>query len=150
MLFTSPEYLLFLPLVLGLYLVIGYFGGRGAVRLQNIELLVASYVFYGWWDWRFLALLFGTTLNDYLVGIGLGRSENASRRRALLTASIAVNLGVLGFFKYYNFFATSFGELFARLGIELSPWTLKVILPVGISFYTFQALTYTISVYRRT
>jgi alginate O-acetyltransferase complex protein AlgI len=150
MLFTSPEYLLFLPIVLGMYLLMGRYAGSAAVRLQNIWLLLASYVFYGWWDWRFLALLFGTTLNDYLVGIGLERTSVQAKRRALLTASIAVNLGVLGFFKYYNFFAASLVAAFARMGIEVHSWTLKVILPVGISFYTFQALTYTISVYRRT
>jgi alginate O-acetyltransferase complex protein AlgI len=146
MLFNSSEYILFLPLVLGVYLLLG----AKHLRAQNAWLLLASYVFYGWWDWRFLALLFGTTLNDYLCAIGMMRFERRSQRRALLTASIVVNLGVLGFFKYYNFFVSSFIEAFARIGIELHSPTLKVILPVGISFYTFQALTYTISVYRGT
>jgi D-alanyl-lipoteichoic acid acyltransferase DltB (MBOAT superfamily) len=145
MLFNSADYVLFLPLVLLVYLLLR----RAGLRAQNAWLLTASYVFYGWWDWRFLGLLFGTTLNDYLVGIGLERTEQPKRRRALILLSIGVNLGVLGFFKYYNFFVSSFIDAFARIGVRLEAPTLKVILPVGISFYTFQALTYTIAVYRR-
>jgi D-alanyl-lipoteichoic acid acyltransferase DltB (MBOAT superfamily) len=145
MLFNSADYALFLPLVLLVYILLR----RAGLRAQNAWLLVASYVFYGWWDWRFLGLLFGTTLNDYLVGLGLERAERQARRRALILLSIGVNLGVLGFFKYYNFFVASFIDAFARIGVTLSAPTLKVILPVGISFYTFQALTYTIAVYRR-
>ena len=122
---------------------------RAGLRAQNAWMLLASYVFYGWWDWRFLGLLFGTTLNDYLVGLGLERTENPRHRHALILLSIGVNLGVLGFFKYYNFFVSSFIEAFAGIGVHLEAPTLKVILPVGISFYTFQAMTYTISVYRR-
>jgi alginate O-acetyltransferase complex protein AlgI len=145
MLFNSSDYVLFLPLILLVYVLLR----RVGVRAQNAWMLVASYVFYGWWDWRFLGLLFGTTLNDYLVGIGLERTEQPRRRRALILLSIGVNLGVLGFFKYYNFFVSSFIDAFARIGVQLEAPTLKVILPVGISFYTFQALTYTIAVYRR-
>jgi alginate O-acetyltransferase complex protein AlgI len=145
MLFNSADYALFLPLVLLVYILLR----RAGLRAQNAWLLIASYVFYGWWDWRFLGLLFGTTLNDYLVGLGLERAERPRRRRALILLSIGVNLGVLGFFKYYNFFVSSFIDAFAGIGVTLSAPTLKVILPVGISFYTFQALTYTISVYRR-
>ncbi len=146
MLFNSVIYALFLPVVLALYFLCGRIG----LRVQNFFLLCASYVFYGWWDWRFLALLFGSTLNDYLVGLGLGAINNPSRRRALLLMSIVVNLGILGFFKYFNFFAQSLAASFARAGVVVDMPTLKVILPVGVSFYTFQALTYTISVYRRT
>ncbi len=145
MLFNSADYVLFLPLVLLVYLVLR----RAGLRAQNAWLLVASYTFYGWWDWRFLGLLFGTTLNDYLVGIGLERTQKQSHRHALILLSIGVNLGVLGFFKYYNFFVASFIQAFAGIGVRLEAPTLKVILPVGISFYTFQALTYTIAVYRR-
>lgn len=145
MLFNSADYAYFLPAVLIVYLLLG----RVGLRAQNLWLLVMSYVFYGWWDWRFLGLLFITTLNDYGVGLGLAHVTQQRRRHALLFASIAVNLGVLGFFKYYNFFVASFIAAFARLGVELHAPTLKVILPVGISFYTFQALTYTIAVYRR-
>ncbi len=145
MLFNSADFAFFLPAVLILYLLLRPAG----LRAQNLWLLIASYIFYGWWDWRFLFLLFGTTLNDYLVGLGLERVESPTRRRALLMLSIGVNLGVLGFFKYYNFFVTSFVDAFAGIGIHLSAPTLRVILPVGISFYTFQALTYTVAVYRR-
>ena len=145
MLFNSADYVLFLPLVLLVYVLLR----RAGLRAQNAWMLVASYVFYGWWDWRFLGLLFGTTLNDYLVGLGLERTEDPRRRRLLILLSIGVNLGVLGFFKYYNFFVSSFIEAFAGIGVHLEAPTLKVILPVGISFYTFQALTYTIAVYRR-
>jgi len=145
MLFNSADYVLFLPLVLLVYVLLR----RAGLRAQNAWMLIASYVFYGWWDWRFLGLLFGTTLNDYLVGLGLERTEKQSTRRGLILLSIGVNLGVLGFFKYYNFFVSSFIEAFAGIGVHLEAPTLKVILPVGISFYTFQALTYTIAVYRR-
>src|SRR3981081_4655314 len=145
MLFNSADYALFLPLVLLVYVLLR----RVGLRAQNAWLLIASYVFYGWWDWRFLGLLFGTTLNDYLVGLGVGRTARRSRRRALILLSIGVNLGVLGFFKYYNFFVASLIDAFAGIGVQLQAPTLKVILPVGISFYTFQALTYTIAVYRR-
>ncbi|HVO44946.1 MAG TPA: MBOAT family O-acyltransferase [Steroidobacteraceae bacterium] len=145
MLFNSADFAFFLPLVLLIYLL----AGRVGLRLQNLWLLIASYVFYGWWDWRFLGLLFGTTLNDFLVGRFLEREADQRRRRVLLLLSIGVNLGVLGFFKYYNFFVSSFVAAFAGIGIQLHPATLRVILPVGISFYTFQALTYTIAVYRR-
>jgi D-alanyl-lipoteichoic acid acyltransferase DltB (MBOAT superfamily) len=144
-LFNSSDYILFLPLALLVYLLLQ----RAGLRAQNAWLLLASYIFYGWWDWRFLGLLFGTTLNDYLVGIGLERTQDPRRRRLLILLSIGVNLGVLGFFKYYNFFVTSLIEAFAGIGVRLEAPTLKVILPVGISFYTFQALTYTIAVYRR-
>ena len=145
MLFNSAEYLLFLPFVLAVYLLLR----RVGLGAQNLWLLIVSYVFYGWWDWRFLGLLFGTTLNDYLVGLALAKVENPRYRRALLALSIGVNLGVLGFFKYFNFFVESLVEAFAGIGITLHAPTLRVILPVGISFYTFQALTYTIAIYRR-
>jgi len=145
LLFNSADYVLFLPLVLLIYVLLR----RVGLRAQNAWMLIASYVFYGWWDWRFLGLLFGTTLNDYLVGLGLERTDDPRSRRLLILLSIGVNLGVLGFFKYYNFFVSSFIDAFAGIGVHLEAPTLKVILPVGISFYTFQALTYTISVYRR-
>jgi alginate O-acetyltransferase complex protein AlgI len=145
MLFNSADYVFFLPLVLLVYLLLR----RVGLRAQNAWILVASYTFYGWWDWRFLGLLFGTTLNDYLVGLGLERTQDPARRRALILLSLGVNFGVLGFFKYYNFFVASLIDAFAGIGVHLQAPTLKVILPVGISFYTFQALTYTIAVYRR-
>lgn len=145
MLFNSFEYILFLILVLSVYLFLARFG----FRAQNVWILLASYVFYGWWDWRFLALLFATSLNDYLVGLGLSLVKGTAWRRVLLGMSLALNFGALGFFKYFNFFISSMVEAFGALGIQLHAPTLRIILPVGISFYTFQSATYTISVYRR-
>jgi D-alanyl-lipoteichoic acid acyltransferase DltB (MBOAT superfamily) len=106
-------------------------------------------LFYGWWDWRFLSLLFFSTFVDYLVGIGLSNSKNQFRRKALLCISIIVNLGFLIFFKYYNFFLENFLTAFSFFGTKLNASSLKVILPVGISFYTFQTLSYSIDVYKR-
>ncbi|GAB3204108.1 D-alanyl-lipoteichoic acid acyltransferase DltB (MBOAT superfamily) [Pontibacter aydingkolensis] len=117
---------------------------------QNTLLLVASYVFYGWWDWRFLTLIFFSSLVDYIVSQYLGRTEDDRKRKWLLYTSLAVNLGVLGFFKYFNFFIDSFVETYSLFGHKLEPRSLNIILPVGISFYTFQTLSYTIDVYRRT
>jgi alginate O-acetyltransferase complex protein AlgI len=145
MLFNSPEYALFLPLAVLLYWSFAY-----SVRAQNALLLVASYLFYGWWDWRFLGLLFVTSVIDYCVGLGIERADDKRTKRLILVWSLVANLGTLGFFKYYNFFVGSFTEAFASLGIELHAATLQVILPVGVSFYTFQALTYTVGVYRGT
>jgi hypothetical protein len=145
MLFNSPEYALFLPLAVLLYWLLAR-----SWRAQNGFLLVASYIFYGWWDWRFLGLLIATSVVDYFVGLGIERADDKRTKRLILVWSLAANLGTLGFFKYYNFFIGSFTDAFASLGIELHPATLQVILPVGVSFYTFQALTYTIGVYRGT
>jgi alginate O-acetyltransferase complex protein AlgI len=145
MLFNSPEYALFLPLAVLLYWSMAY-----SVRAQNALLLVASYLFYGWWDWRFLGLLFATSVIDYCVGLGIERAHEKKTKRLILVWSLAANLGTLGFFKYYNFFIESFTAAFASLGVDLHPATLQVILPVGVSFYTFQALTYTVGVYRGT
>ncbi|MCB9203358.1 MAG: MBOAT family protein [Flavobacteriales bacterium] len=145
MLFNSIEFAVFLPIVFLLY----WFPLKGKLRLQNVLLLVASYVFYGWWDWRFLSLIAFSSLVDYLVGIGLSNSNNSFRRKLLLTISIAVNLGFLGFFKYFNFFSESFSEAFTLLGQPFEPTRLNIVLPVGISFYTFQTLSYSIDVYRK-
>lgn len=111
--------------------------------------MLASYVFYGWWDWRFLGLIVFSTLVDYTIGLALDRNESTTTRKALLWISIIVNIGLLGVFKYYNFFADNFVEAFTLLGQPIEPYTLNIILPVGISFYTFQTLSYTIDVYRR-
>lgn len=145
MLFNSIEFAIFLPVVFGLYWLIG----AKRVRLQNIFLLVVSYIFYGWWDWRFLSLIFISSLIDFLVGRALGQTEATKKRRFLLLLSLAVNLGFLGFFKYYNFFVDNFVQAFTYFGKEFQPETLSIILPVGISFYTFQTLSYTIDVYRK-
>ena len=119
------------------------------LKLQNLLIVAASYVFYGWWDWRFLSLILFSTLVDYLVGLGLSKQENLLKRRVLLWTSIGVNLGFLGFFKYYNFFLDNFIEAFSFFGKDISPNSLNIILPVGISFYPFQTLSYSIDVYKR-
>jgi alginate O-acetyltransferase complex protein AlgI len=141
MLFNSISFLVFLPAVL---LAIALL----PARMRNGFLLVASYFFYGCWDWRFLTLLFGTTVIDYWVGKTIFATTDAHRRRRILLVSIAANLGVLGFFKYCNFFVGSAEALLESLGIRVSVPTLQIILPVGISFYTFQSMSYTIDVYR--
>ena len=111
---------------------------RDRLRVQNAFLLLVSYLFYGWWDWRFLSLLFASSLLDFLVGLGLQRTDHPAGRKALLACSLIGNLGMLGFFKYYNFFVDSFVQMLHGFGIEASPSTLNIILPAGISFYTFQ------------
>ncbi len=144
MLFNSQVFLLFFAAVYALYLVF-----RRRHDLQNLLLLIASYYFYGFWDWRFLSLLLISTVIDYAIGRRL-ESENAPRRRKLLLfASVAANLGILGFFKYFNFFTGNAIALLRALGMNPDAPTLKIILPVGISFYTFQTMSYTIDVYRR-
>lgn len=115
---------------------------------QNLLLVVASYVFYGWWDPRFCLLMLGSSLVDYFVCRGMERQRGGGARRALLGASLAANIGLLGFFKYYGFFVESAADLLATLGFQVHIHTLSIVLPVGISFYTFQTLSYTIDVYR--
>ena len=145
MLFNSIDFAVFLPIVFALY----WFVFNRGLRLQNLLIVVASYVFYGWWDWRFLFLILVRTIVDYRVGISLGNELNPRRRKTLLLISVLVNLGFLGFFKYYNFFLENFIQAFSLFGIEFRASSLTIILPVGISFYTFQTLSYTIDVYRR-
>lgn len=142
MLFNSLVFLVFMAVVLLVY-------PRLRHRAQNWFLLVASYVFYGYWDWRFLSLLAISTLTDYLVGRTLHRTEDVTKRKRLLAVSVTVNLGLLGFFKYFNFFVDSMGAIIEGFGMEPHVPLLRVLLPVGISFYTFQTLSYTIDVYRR-
>ena len=110
--------------------------------------MIASYVFYGWWDWRFLSLIAFSTIVDYIIGIRLGVEQKQLKRKILLWMSIIVNLGFLGFFKYYNFFLDNFTQAFSFLGRDISVSSLNIILPVGISFYTFQTLSYSIDVYK--
>ena len=145
MLFNSLEFLLFLPAVFVLY----WFVFARNLKLQNLLILVASYVFYGWWDWRFLSLIVFSSLLDFLIGKKLDILAENNSRKILLGLSLTANLGLLGVFKYFNFFQQEFIELFQQLGIHLNPWSIRIILPVGISFYTFQTLSYTIDVYRR-
>ena len=116
---------------------------------QNRFLLVASYVFYGFWDWRFLGLILFSTVVDYFIGLKLFREGDPRRRKSLLWLSLTANLGLLGVFKYFNFFIDTFSELLAQIGMPANPTTLAIVLPVGISFYTFQTLSYTIDIYRR-
>lgn len=118
-------------------------------RARKAFLLAASYFFYGYWDYRFLSLIFVSTSIDYLVGLRLERTENPQHRRLLVTVSLVLNLGLLGFFKYFNFMVDSAHTLLTRLGVESEPSSLEIILPVGISFFTFQSMSYTIDVYRR-
>src|SRR5439155_18868226 len=142
MVFTSLAFPVFYAVVFALYWL---FGKEG----QNRLVVVAGLVFYGWWDWRFAALLLVTTGVDFGVGLALEKEENERKRRAWVLLSLLTNLGVLATFKYFNFFADSFARFSAVFGLHPSTVTLKVVLPMGISFYTFQALSYTIDVYRR-
>lgn len=143
MLFTSFEFLLFIPFVF-----IFYWKVFKKKKQQNILLLVASYLFYGWWDWRFLSLILISSLTDYIAGIQISKSDKVKTRKAWLWVSIVLNVGLLGFFKYFNFFVDSFITSFELIGLTHSFNTLNIILPIGISFYTFQTLAYTIDVYR--
>ena len=146
MLFNSIEFAIFLPLVFALY----WFATGRHLRRQNMLLLVASYVFYGWWDWRFLTLICASSFVDYRVGISLEETprDNERRRRLLLGASLVFNLGMLAIFKYYNFFIDNLSVAFSFFGHPINPHRLDWILPVGISFYTFQTLSYSIDIYR--
>jgi D-alanyl-lipoteichoic acid acyltransferase DltB (MBOAT superfamily) len=144
MLFNSIEYAIFLPLV---FLV--YWGIQNrSLRWQNVFVLGVSYLFYGWWDWRFLTLIIFSSLVDFSVGYFLGRPYGPRTRKILLLISLCANLGILAYFKYANFFITEFVALMTSFGMSVSPITLQLILPVGISFYTFQTLSYTIDIYR--
>ena len=142
--FDSVDFLVFFAVVLVVYH--GMYRWR---RVQNGLILVASYVFYGWWDWRFLGLIVVSSAVDYTVGRYLGRTEGARARRIALAASVVVNLGILATFKYFDFFAESLVVLFDAIGWRADLPTLHLILPVGISFYTFQSMAYAIDVYRK-
>ena len=145
MLFNSIDFAIFLPVVFILY----WFVTNGNLKLQNLLIVTASYVFYVWWDWRFLSLIIFSTVVDYLIGRKLQNEVAQIKRKALLWTSVLVNLGFLGFFKYYNFFLDNFIYSFSFLGTEIQATSLNIILPVGISFYTFQTLSYTIDVYKK-
>ena len=145
MLFNSIDFAIFLPIVFILY----WFVAHKNLKWQNLLIVAASYLFYGWWDWRFLSLIIFSTAVDYLIGRSLEKEEHQTKRKVLLWISILVNLGFLGFFKYYNFFLDNFVTVFSFFGQTINPQGLNIILPVGISFYTFQTLSYTIDVFRR-
>ena len=146
MLFNSLEFFLFLPIVFILY----WWVFNKSLKAQNVLILIASYVFYGWWDWRFLFLIAFSTVVDYLCGLSIHKAEKTSSKKLFLGISLFTNLGLLVFFKYFNFFIESWIDAWAALGYTMHASTLNVILPVGISFYTFQTLSYSIDIYRGT
>lgn len=141
MLFNSLEFAVFFAVVFPLYLFSSH-------KLQNLILLVASYFFYGWWDWRFLGLIFISTFIDYFAALKIDETAEKEKKKIFLWVSMGANLGILGFFKYFNFFAESFRNLMLAFGWHINPFVLHIVLPVGVSFYTFQAMSYTIDVYR--
>ena len=142
MLFTQLSFWIFFAIVGLAYVLLPH-------RAQNRMLLVASYVFYGAWDWRFLSLIILSTVVDYVIGLKMAQEDDQTKRRRLLWVSLTLNLGMLAIFKYLGFFVDSFQSLLAQIGYEGDPFTLSIVLPVGISFFTFQTLSYTIDIYRR-
>src|SRR5690606_36334354 len=144
MLFNSLDFAVYLPIVFVLY----WFVGIKSLKTQNILLVIASYIFYGWWDWRFLSLIFISTLVDFTLSLVLIRQLNEFHRKIIFGVSLVVNLGILGVFKYYNFFIDNLIDAFTIFGRNFEARSLDIVLPVGISFYTFQTLSYTIDVYR--
>ena len=145
MLFNSFEYIIFFLIVFILY----WFVCNINIRVRNLLLLLVSYLFYGWWDWRFLSLIFASSILDFSLAILIDKSNNLRTKKVFLALSLLFNLGMLGIFKYYNFFIDSFIDFSSLFGIKVNPNSLNIILPVGISFYTFQTLSYTIDVYRK-
>ena len=141
MLFNSLTFAIFFAVTYGLYVCLRH-------RMQNVLLLAASYVFYVFWDWRFLGLIIASTVVDYFCGQAIERNDERRRRRLFLLISVCTNLGLLGFFKYAGFFSESFRALSMHFGWEVDAFTLNVVLPVGISFCTFQTMSYTIDIYR--
>ncbi len=144
MLFNTIDFAIFLPIVFLLYWLL-----QKKLNLQNLLIVVSSYIFYGWWDWKFLSLIFFSTCVDYLVGLKIEASENEKIRTRYLWTSMIINLGLLGFFKYFNFFIDNFIVAFQFLGFQFKSEHLNIVLPVGISFYTFQTMSYTIDIYKR-
>ncbi|MDR1544707.1 MAG: MBOAT family protein, partial [Prevotellaceae bacterium] len=150
MLFNSIDFSIFMPIVFIIYWLL-----RKNVKIQNLFLLAASYFFYAWWDWRYLSLILVCSLTNYGAGLLLANfskvqnSGKVDKRKIVLIACCAICLGILGVFKYYDFFVNSFVDAFSLFGVQMQAHTLKLILPVGISFYTFHTLSYTIDVYRR-
>lgn len=139
--FASVVFFLFLPVVFCVHWLVP------RRSWQNQVLLVASYLFYGWWDWRFCFLMLGSSLIDYTAGLWIDRETHQPTRKRILVCTLTANLLVLGFFKYFNFFSNSLVDAFAIAGLRLPSWSLEIILPVGISFYTFQTMSYTLDIY---
>lgn len=145
MLFNSFEFAIFLPIVFLLY----WFVFNKSIKLQNFFLLIVGYIFYGWWDWRFLLLITFSTFFDFTIGLQLNKVRTHHQRKWLFATSCIVNIGLLAFFKYFNFFVDNFILAFQSIGYDIPKTTLNIILPVGISFYTFQSLSYTTDIYRK-
>lgn len=144
MVFNSLEFFIFLPIVFLLY----WYVFKKNVKTQNIFILCASYLFYGWWDWRFLSLILLSTTVDYFIGSRINGTDNQESRKLWLWVSVIFNVGLLGFFKYFNFFVDSWIDMVSLVGYDIkSTWTLRIILPVGISFYTFQTMSYSFDIY---
>lgn len=144
MLFNSIGFAIFLPIVFLLYWLVT----AKNLKLQNALLLVSSYYFYACWDWRFMFLLLFSTLLDYFTGLKMEEAGNQNGKRFWFWLSVVINLGFLAVFKYFNFFAESFADALSRFGVQVNPWSLNIILPVGISFYTFHGLSYVIDIYK--
>jgi alginate O-acetyltransferase complex protein AlgI len=144
MLFNSFTFFFFFIIVFFVY----WFPLKDKTKTQNVFILISSYIFYGWWDWRFIGLIALSTLVDYFVGKLISKELKSTRRKVLLSISVVFNLGLLGYFKYYNFFIENWINAWQSIGIEFNVSSLNIILPVGISFYTFQTMSYTIDVYR--
>jgi D-alanyl-lipoteichoic acid acyltransferase DltB (MBOAT superfamily) len=144
MFFNSLDFAIFFPIVFILYWALSQ-----NLKQRNAFILIVSYIFYGWWNWKFLSLIIISSFVDYFVGKRLGKEENQKKRKSLLILSLFVNLGFLIYFKYFNFFIESFVDAFSLFGKELEITTLEIILPVGISFYTFQTLSYTVDIYKK-
>ena len=142
MLFNSLEFLLFFPIVFFVYWAL-----KRNLKAQNVLILIASYFFYGWWDWRFLSLIFFSSITDYFLGLWIGGTEDEAKKSLYLWISVFINIGLLAVFKYFNFFIDSFNDMIGVFGYESTWSSIKIILPIGISFYTFQTLSYTIDVY---
>lgn len=145
MLFNSFEFAIFLPIVFLIY----WFALKKHLKAQNLFIVAVSYLFYGWWDWRFLLLIAFTSVCSYLSGTLIDKYRDHRRSKAIAAINIVLNLAILCLFKYFNFFSENLAQLFRLFGTELDWVTLDILLPVGISFYTFQALSYTIDVYKK-
>ena len=146
MVFNSVEFAVFLPIVFGLYWIIV----SKNLKQQNILLVITSYIFYGWWDWRFLFLLILLSLANYFIGLEIDKNQEGIKGKTWFIFGLVINLGVLGLFKYFNFFIDSFIDLISLIGYNLPRSTTKIILPLGISFYTFLSLSYLIDIQRKT
>ncbi|MDG1330409.1 MAG: MBOAT family O-acyltransferase [Flavobacteriaceae bacterium] len=144
MLFNSLEFLIFTPIVFVMY----WFVFRKKLNFQNTLILITSYVFYGWWDWRFLGLICLSSALDYMLGIRIDEAKTHKKKKLFLTISLLANFGVLAVLKYFNFFSVSLFEAFDAIGYKIGAFSLNVVLPVGISFYTFQTVSYSIDIYR--